>query len=44
MSGNSRRERPASWRAEVAGWLAFLLFVAGVYRLRRLLDRSAPER
>jgi hypothetical protein len=28
-----------SGRAEALGWLGFLLFVAGVYTLRRFLDR-----
>ena len=35
---------PVSLRAEVTGWLAFFLFVAGVYELRRRLDRSARDR
>jgi len=44
MTRGSRRDRPASVPAEVMGWLAFLVFVAGVYGLRRVLNRSAPER
>ncbi len=44
MIRRSRPARPASYRAEAGGWLAFLLFVAGVYSLRQVLNRSAPER
>ena len=32
------REVP-SFRAELIGWAAFLVFVAGVFGLRRALDR-----
>lgn len=37
---------PASYsdpsiRAEIGGWLLFLLFLAAVYRLRQVLDRAA---
>ncbi len=44
MTGRSRGDAPPSWRAEAIGWLAFLLFVAGVYRLRQALDRPARGR
>jgi hypothetical protein len=43
MTRGRRPDRPASSRAETLGWLAFLLFVAGVYRLRQALNRSARE-
>lgn len=33
----------ASLLTEAIGWLAFLLFVTVVYRLRQLLNRSARE-
>ena len=33
-----------SGRAEALGWLGFLLFVTGVYSLRRFLDRFARGR
>ena len=35
-------ERPAPLAAEVAGWLAFLLFVGAVWKLRQRLDRWHP--
>lgn len=44
MTTGPRGDRPASFRAEAIGWVAFLLFVAGVYRLRQALNRSAGER
>jgi hypothetical protein len=31
-------------RAEAMGWLGFLLFVATVFTLRRILDRLARSR
>jgi hypothetical protein len=37
-------DQPASLGAEATGWLAFLLFVAAVYSLRRILGRLARER
>jgi hypothetical protein len=30
----------APWQVEIAGWIAFLLYVALVYRLRQALNRS----
>lgn len=44
MTSGPRRDWPASSRAEATGWLAFLLFVAGVYCLRQALNRFARER
>ncbi|HLJ67362.1 MAG TPA: hypothetical protein VKX16_08385 [Chloroflexota bacterium] len=34
----------ASGNAELTGWLVFVLFVAGVYALRRTLDGWARRR
>jgi hypothetical protein len=36
---NRHEERPAPLDAEVAGWLAFALFVGAVWKLRQILDR-----
>lgn len=44
MIGDSRDPQYASGRAEAMGWLAFLIFVAGIYRLRHILNRSVRER
>ena len=44
MTSGSEPDQLASYRAEATGWLAFLLFVAGVYSLRKALNRSARER
>jgi hypothetical protein len=38
--GKAEHSQP-SFAAEATGWLTFLLFVAAVYRLRRVLDRTA---
>jgi hypothetical protein len=40
---NRREESPAPLAAEVAGWLAFVLFVGAVWKLRQTLDRRHPE-
>lgn len=40
----AHEDYPPPFRTEAAGWLAFVLFVACVYALRRLLNRSAPQR
>ncbi len=44
MTRDSHSDWPAPTRAEAVGWLAFLVFVAGVYRVRQALNRSAGER
>ena len=40
---NPHEEVPASLAAEVVGWLAFVLFVGAVWKVRQTLDRSRPE-
>lgn len=37
-------ESPVPLVAEAAGWLAFVLFVGAVWKLRQTLDRSQRER
>jgi hypothetical protein len=32
------REKPASRRDEAIGWVAFIVFVVAVFRIRRALD------
>lgn len=38
-----RNGRPPGLRVEIAGWLAFILFVACVWMLREKLDRPYRE-
>jgi hypothetical protein len=37
---NRHEEVPAPLAAEVVGWLAFVLFVGAVWKVRQTLDRS----
>jgi len=41
---NRDEARPASVVSELIGWLAFVLFVGAIWKLRQTLDRSHPER
>lgn len=40
---NPHDEVPASLAVEVVGWLAFVLFVGAVWKVRQTLDRSRRE-
>src|SRR5205807_9128592 len=40
---NRREDVPASLPAEVVGWLAFVLFVGAVWKVRQTLDRWHRE-
>jgi len=40
---NRDDEVPAAPIAEVIGWLAFVLFVGVIWRLRHVLDRGSHE-
>lgn len=39
----SRRRETAPMQAEIVGWMGFLAYVALVYRLRRMLNRSQSD-
>jgi hypothetical protein len=40
---NRHEEVPAPLAAEVIGWVAFVLFVGAVWKLRQILDRWHRE-